>query len=130
MESLASKVKSLALVSRPQVLENWPVLGSRTTLFFELLKLCKVPEKKFWKTFFTGEHVKKLFVDFFLENTCACVLGPWPWSQAFLSFALRESVLGRAVLGLGLEPCVLDSTSDYEIKGLKTIPLKLRQRQF
>ena len=36
--SLASKVKSLA--SRPQVLENWPVLGSRTALFFELLKFC------------------------------------------------------------------------------------------
>ena len=34
--ALASKVKSLA--SRPQVLENWPVLGSRTALFFELLK--------------------------------------------------------------------------------------------
>ena len=35
--ALASKVKSLALASRPQVLENWPVLGSRTALFFELL---------------------------------------------------------------------------------------------
>ena len=32
--ALASKVKSLA--SRPQVLENWPVLGSRRALFFEL----------------------------------------------------------------------------------------------
>ena len=36
--ALASKVKSLALASRPQVLENWPVLGSRTALVFELLK--------------------------------------------------------------------------------------------
>ena len=33
LKSLASKVKSLA--SRPQVLENWPVPGSRTALFFE-----------------------------------------------------------------------------------------------
>ena len=35
--ALASKVKSLALAvaSRPQVLENWPVLGSRTAVFFE-----------------------------------------------------------------------------------------------
>ena len=33
LKSLASKVKSLALASRPQVLENWPVLGSRTALF-------------------------------------------------------------------------------------------------
>ena len=61
-----------------------------------------------WKTFLKT---------FFLENTCGCVLGPWPW--AFLSLASRGSVLGKAVLGLGLEffcvlglePCVLDSTS-------------------
>ena len=38
--ALASNVKFLALASRPQVLENWPVLGSRTALFFELLKVC------------------------------------------------------------------------------------------
>ena len=31
--ALASNVKSLALASRPQVLENWPVLGSRTAVF-------------------------------------------------------------------------------------------------
>ena len=54
---------------------------------------------------------------FFLESTCACVLGAWPWPQAFLSLASRVSVLGKAVLGLGffcvlgLGPCVLDSTS-------------------
>ena len=41
--ALASKVKSLAL--KPQVLENWPVLGSRTALFFEQLKFnWKTPE--------------------------------------------------------------------------------------
>ena len=40
LKSLALKVKSLALASRPQVLENWPVLGSRTAVFFELLKFC------------------------------------------------------------------------------------------
>ena len=60
---------------------------------------------------------------FFLENTCACVLGPWPWPRAFLSLASRGSVLGKAVLGLGLgffcvlglglEPCVLDSISGF-----------------
>ena len=37
---------------------------------------------------------------FLLENTCVCVLGPWP--RAFLSLASRVSVLGKAVLGLGL----------------------------
>ena len=36
--ALASKVKSLALASRPQVLENWPVLGWRTAVFFGMLK--------------------------------------------------------------------------------------------
>ena len=55
--SLASRthfevLKSLALASRLQVLENWPVLGSRTALFFELLKFCKVLEKFFGKRFF------------------------------------------------------------------------------
>ena len=38
----------------------------------------------------------------FLENTCGCVLGPWPRLRAFLSLASRRSVLGKAVLGLGL----------------------------
>ena len=52
LKSLASKVKSLALASRPQVLENWPVLGSRTALFFELLKFCGALEKFFGKRFF------------------------------------------------------------------------------
>ena len=33
------------LASRPQVLENWPILGSRTAVFFELLKFCGAPEK-------------------------------------------------------------------------------------
>ena len=50
--ALASKVKSLALASRPQVVENWPVLGSRTALLFELLKFCEALEKLFGKRFF------------------------------------------------------------------------------
>ena len=49
--ALASKVKPLALASRPQVLENWPVLGSRTAVFFELLKFCGALEKFFGKRF-------------------------------------------------------------------------------
>ena len=52
VKSLALKVKSLALASRPQVLENWPVLGSRTAVFFELLKFCGALEKFFGKRFF------------------------------------------------------------------------------
>ena len=52
LKSLASKVKSLALASKPQVLENWPVRGSRTALFFELLQFCEVFENFFGKRFF------------------------------------------------------------------------------
>ena len=44
-------LKSLALASRPQVLENWPVLGSRTALFFELLKFRGALENFFGKRF-------------------------------------------------------------------------------
>ena len=60
--ALASKVKSLA--SRPQVLENWPVLGSRTAVFFELLKFCEALEKYFGKRFFV-ETARKIFVKTF-----------------------------------------------------------------
>ena len=81
---------SLALASKPQVLENCLVLGSRTAVFFELSKFCALPEKFF----------QDLFV---LENTCVCVLGSWPWlPRAFLSLASRGSVLGNTILGLGL----------------------------
>ena len=45
-------LKSLALASRPQVLENWPVLGSRSALFFGKLKFCGAVEKFFGKRFF------------------------------------------------------------------------------
>ena len=69
--------------------------------------------------FFWRSPEKFLRKPFFLESSCACVLSPWP--RAFLSLALKVSVLGKAVLGLGhgffcvlglgLAPCVLDSTS-------------------
>ena len=53
-------LQSLALASRPQVLENWPVLGSRTALFFELLKFCDALENFFGKRFFV-EIARKIF---------------------------------------------------------------------
>ena len=61
--ALASKVKSLALAlaSKPQVLENWPVLGSRTALFFEQLKFrWKTPEtsQKFCEHLFCFSHLE------------------------------------------------------------------------
>ena len=64
-----------------------------------------------------GERARHLAVHlrpFFwktLEST-RCVLGPWPWPRAFLSLASRRSVLGIGLFCvLGLEPCVIDSTS-------------------
>ena len=102
--ALASKVKSLALASRPQVLKNWPVLGSRTALFFELLKFCGVLEKFFGKRFFV-EIAWKIFVKTFfffwralalvslalassipvlgLESVCPRKGCPWPWPRIF-----------------------------------------------
>ena len=104
---------------------------------FWIVKILWSGWKIFWKTIFCGDRLKNFCEDlFFFEiawkifvktfffgggSTCACVLGPWPWPRAFLSLASRVSVLGKAVLGLGLgffcvlglglEPCVLDSTS-------------------
>ena len=108
-------LKSLA--SKLQVLENCPVLGSRTAVFLESLKFCRsffieklvffgdflilfflrTPEKKFLKT---------LLLLFFLENTCAYVLAletVCPW---------KGCLWPRVVFCvLGLEPCALNSTS-------------------
>ena len=87
---LASKVKSLALASKPQVLENCPVLGSRTALFFDLLKFVgkrQKPRGKFAKTFFVflvWRSPEKICLKTFLFpfwRTLApvsLVLGPWP----------------------------------------------------
>ena len=84
-----------------------PVLGSRTAVFFELLKFCRSSEKIFCRPFFSflfGEHLR---------------LSPCLWPQAFLFLASRGSVLGLVlelffVPGLGLEPCVINSTSVQE----------------
>ena len=100
---MASKIKSLAL--KPHFLKKCPVFGSWTAVFFELLKFCTSP-KKF---FVSGDCLKKIFEDFFLENTCACVLGPWP-REGLSSEGLSLATDFFCVLGLGLEPYVLDST--------------------
>ena len=116
------------VIGRKLVLENWPVLGSRTALFFGMLKICGALEKFFgkrflveiaWKIFvktfffffffFFGDRLKNFCEDlffffffFFWRALALCVLGPWPWPRAFLSLASRVSVLGKAVLGFGL----------------------------
>ena len=117
LKSLASKVKFLA--SKTQVLESWPVLGLRTALFLELLKVCGAPEKFFgnrffleiaWKfllkNFFFSRSPEKFFwrplFIFFWESDCACVLGlglehscPWPrdgMSSVRLFLALASDI--------------------------------------
>ena len=71
------------------------ILWSAWKIFWKPFFLWRSPEKFLWRPFF-------FFFFFFLESTCACVLSPWPWPLAFLSLASRVSVLGKAVLGLGL----------------------------
>ena len=92
-------LKSLPLASNPEVLDNCPVLGSRTALFFELFKFSSSPEKCFWwpyfwkiawkkiflNLFFFGERGKVFLKIFFFENTCAWILRPWPWPREGLS---------------------------------------------
>ena len=98
----------MSLASKPQVLKNCPVLDSKTAVFFELLKVCGAPEKFFGKRF-SGDRLKIFSEDLcFLESTCTCVLGPWPREglpSGKMSLALDFFCV------LGLEPCVLDSTS-------------------
>ena len=69
---------------------------------FWIVKISWSAWKIFWKTFVCGDRLKNFCEDlffFFLESTCACVLGLWP------PLASRVSVLGRAVLGLGFFLC-------------------------
>ena len=109
--ALASKVKSLALASRPQVLENWPVLGSRTALFFELLKFCGALEKFFRKRFFV-EIARKIFVKTFFFF--------WRSPEKFLwraFFFLRALVLVSLVLALASSIPVLGLDSVCPRKG-------------
>ena len=89
-------LKSLALASRPQVLKNWPVLGSRTALFFELLKFRGALEKFFGKRFFV-EIAWKIFVKTFFFFEIA-------WKIFVKTFFFwRALALVSLVLGLGLE---------------------------
>ena len=99
----------------------------RTALFLESLHFCwKTSEtsRKICEDLFFRDRLKKIFEDLLFGKHLH--LSPWPWPRAFLFSAWRGSVLGRAVLvlgfgffcgtGLGLEPCVLESTSAKQFK--------------
>ena len=76
-------------------------------IFEDLYRLKKIFENHF----FFEIAWKKILKTFFLESTCVCVLGPWFWPREGLSLALASKFF--CVLDLGLEPCVLDSTSEF-----------------
>ena len=99
---------------------GWKIFGKRffveiawkifvkTFFFFFFLEIA-------WKIF-----VKTFFFFFFWRALALCVLGPWPcpWPRECLSserlslaLALASDFFCVLGLGLGLEPCVLDSTS-------------------
>ena len=99
--------------------------------FLENVFLWRSLEKFLWKIFFFfGDRLKNFCEDFFfLESTCACVLGPWPWPRECLSsekLSLALASVFFCVLGLGLEPCVLDSTSARysKVQALKSSSLR------
>ena len=119
--ALASKVKDLA--SKPQVLENFSVLGSRTALFFfERLK-CS------WKTPETSRNIREdffcfplleitwkiflktfLFVFFFRRSPENFSWRPFFWEHLHLyPWAEHSPLASDLFCVLGLEPCVLDS---------------------
>ena len=77
-----------SFASKPQVVENCPVLGSRTTLFFELLKFCRSPEEFFWRSFLRRSPEKNFWRPFFL---------------LFFFFFLRPLAPVSLILDLGLE---------------------------
>ena len=95
-------IKSLTLASKPQVLNNCPVLGSRTALLFEWLKFCRSVEKCFFRPYCLEIDGKNFFKTFFLRKTLAfdsLVLGlglehscPWP-RILFVSLALASSLV-------------------------------------
>ena len=111
-----------SLASKPQILKNCPVLGSRTALFFKPLKFCwKTPEtsRKFCEDLFCFPLLEIAWKIIFLR-TCfwrtlalvSLVLGlghSCPWAQEGLSSEGLSLALDFSC-ALGLEPCVLYST--------------------
>ena len=104
-------------------------IGSRTALFFWTIKFLLENAKNLAENlqrpfcFSLLEIAWKKFLEtFFLENTCACVLGPWPCPRVFLPLASRGSASEGLSLALasdcfwflGLELCVFDPTSVWQ----------------
>ena len=110
-------LKFLALASKPQVLENCPVLGSRTALFLnrwnfvgKRQKPCgKSAKTFFWfplveiagkKIFEDLSHLKKFFEDLFFWDRLKKNFDDLFFWRTLASVSLASR---RSVLGLGLE---------------------------
>ena len=106
-------LKSLALASKPQVLENRPVLGSRTALFLNRWNFVgkrQNPRRKFVKTFFCFPQVeivwKKIFWRLFSPEKIFWRTCFWDYLKKFfenLLFFWRTLAPVSLVLSLGLE---------------------------
>ena len=105
-------LKSLA--SRPQVLENWPVLGSRTALYFELLKFCEALEKFFGKRFFV-EIARKIIVKtfFFLRSPIKFLRRPF--------FFFGDRLKNFCDFGEHLRLCPWSLASSIPVLGLESV---------
>ena len=111
MESSRTHFEVLGLGLEGQVLVNWPVLGSRTALFFELLKFCEALEKFFGKRFFCGDRLKNFCEDlFFGEHLRLC-----PWPRECLS-SERLSLASDFFCVLGLGSSLVSSTPPLLVK--------------
>ena len=124
----SSKIALSSAWGKHYFLNHWNFVGKRQKPRRKFAKIffCFPQEEIAWKKFFKDlfrlkKNVEDLFLrllekifwkPFFLENTCACVLGPWPSPREGLALASKFF----RVVGLGLEPCVLDSTSAKKIK--------------
>ena len=73
------------------------IFVNRLKKFFVDRFLWKSPEKKFFEDLFFWRSPEKNFKDLFLEYTCVCVLGPWPWPRAFLSLGLESVCLRQGL---------------------------------
>ena len=91
MESSRKHFQVLGLGLEASSPRKLPCPRLEDSIIFLMLKICRSAEKIFVDRFFE-DRLKNFFEDlFFLENTCVCVLGPWPrecLSSEKLSLAL------------------------------------------
>ena len=118
-------MKPQALASKPQVLENCPVLGSRTALFFELLKFFEhlffliSPENfTFWRTL----APVSLVLDLVLEHSCPCPreglsLEELPLASDFFVSLAEASSLVSSTAPLIMAVVKIDYNCDRAVPG-------------